>query len=187
MCGARSAPHPGPRLGTAPETRTSLVRPQPHPTRLSGLNVRAFAHIRAQSARRLAFVGCGSCRDGLRDAEINRGALQCSLAFVLSRKRHQHLAGSAPRPGSFDDQGREHDARSSRATCRRLARSPPLQGSFRASLRSQIATGQQNRPMQSRQTRDKTLRRQIEKLAQPLSWVPPLFFCFICSEVPAHL
>jgi len=104
---------------------------------------------------------------------------------VLSRKRHQHLAGSAPKPGSFDDQGREHAAtdptRSSRATCRRLARSPPLQGSFRASssLRSQIATCQHSRPMQSRQTRDKTIRRQLEKLAQPLSWVPPLFALFV--------
>jgi hypothetical protein len=134
-------------------------------------------------ARRWHSSAAVSCRDGLRDAEINRIALQCSLAFVLSQNRHQHLARSAPRPGSFDDQGREHDAtdptRSSRATCRRLARSPPLQDSFRASQRSQIATGQQNRPMQSRQTRDKTRRRQIERLAQPLSCVPPLFALFV--------
>src|SRR6266436_5915054 len=38
-----------------------------------------------------------------------------------------------------------------------------------AFLRSQIATFQQNRTLQSRQPRDKTIRRYIEKLAQQLS------------------
>jgi hypothetical protein len=138
------SPRIRPRLGTAPETRTSLVRPQPHSTRLSGQTLRR-SRIFAPIGAALAFVGCGSCRDGLCDRE----------------------------------HGATDPTRSSRAKCRRLARSPPLRDSFRASLRSQIAAGQQNRPMQSRQTRDKTLRRQIEKLAQPLSCVPPLFALFV--------
>jgi hypothetical protein len=48
-----------------------------------------------------------------------------------------------------------------------------------APLTSHIATCQQNRPTESRQTRDKTVRPQIEKPARQLSWAPPLFALFV--------
>src|SRR5450756_2060643 len=80
-------------------------------------------------------------------------------------------SGAIQPTGSLDEQRREHDAPESHAIIARLplaSRSPPLQGSFRASLRSRIATCRQNRPARSRRTRDKTTRRQIETLAQHL-------------------
>jgi hypothetical protein len=64
---------------------------------------------------------------------------------------------------------------------RRAAGSPSPEGWFRVSLRSQIAACQQSRTMRLQRTRDKTIRRQIEKLAQHWSWVPPLFAFFVLT------
>jgi len=49
------------------------------------------------------------------------------------------------------------------------------ESSFSAYLRGQIPTSRHSRPLQSQQTGDKTIQRQIENLARQLSSVPPLF------------
>lgn len=110
----------------------------------------------------------------------------CSGGFREPRPKSRPKAAPAPKcaKASRIIQARSRARR--RRSCaviardvRPVARSLPLPSSFSASPRSQIATGQQNRAARSQQTRDKAIRRQIETLAQQLSWVPPLFAFFV--------
>jgi hypothetical protein len=54
---------------------------------------------------------------------------------------------------------------------------------FRA---DQIATVPRNKASQSRQSKDKEIRRQTEELAQHWSWTPPSFALFVRTTLPLY-
>jgi hypothetical protein len=106
-----------------------------------------------------------------------------SSAFVIS-STNSHEANACEDQSMTKVANMTPPIPASRSTCRRQLRL--WRARFKVSPRSQIATCQQSRSMQSWQTRDKALRRQIEKLAQQWSWAPSLI-CFIRSGAGASV